>query len=131
MPGLNIAGIDLDVHTLVIATMCIFLGYQAVLFSVTAKTFAITEGLLPADPGFANLFRYFTLERGLITGVVLSIAGLCLIGLILQIWYQTGFGNLNYKEGLRLTIPGALLVTLGFQTILSSLLLSIIGMRRR
>ena len=130
LPGLRIHGVLFDVHTLLVATMSIFLGYQAVLFSVSAKTFAISEGLLPQDSRFNALFRYFTLERGLILGFIACLIGLTLILITLNQWYAAGFGNLDYRHGLRLTIPGVLLTTLGFQTILGSFFLSILGMRR-
>jgi hypothetical protein len=46
-------------------------------------------------------------------------------------WIESGFGPLNYPETLRRVIPGVLLAVLGFQTILASLFVSILGMRRR
>src|SRR5215471_9209487 len=50
MPGLTVAGATFDAHTLLFASLFILLGYQSILFSMFAKTFAITEGLLPGDP---------------------------------------------------------------------------------
>jgi hypothetical protein len=46
-------------------------------------------------------------------------------------WRMTGFGSLDYGRTMRLVIPGATLTALGFQTILSSFFVSILGMRRR
>ena len=42
-----------------------------------------------------------------------------------------GFGNLDYPTTMRWVIPGATLTALGFQTLLSSFFVSILGMRRR
>jgi hypothetical protein len=46
-------------------------------------------------------------------------------------WRATGFGRLDYAYTMRWVIPGATLTALGFQTILSSFFVSILGMRRR
>lgn len=130
MPGTVIAGIGLDVHSLILASCLVIIGHQAILFSISAKTFAITEGLLPPDPKFSRLFKFFTLERGLITGSISCILGLLLILATFDKWRLSHFGMLNYQEGLRLMVPGVLLCTLGFQTILGSFFLSILGLRR-
>ena len=131
LPGLHIGGIGLDVHTLLVATCCILLGYQAVLFSVFAKTFAMTEGLLPPKQQFLEKFKLFNLERGLIAGALVTLLGAGLIGYTFAKWWQADFGSLDSSWGLRLVIPGILLVTTGFQTILSSFLLSLLGMHRK
>jgi hypothetical protein len=46
-------------------------------------------------------------------------------------WRIVEFGNLDYAKTMRLVVPGAMLTALGFQTILSSFFVSILGMRRR
>ncbi len=129
-PGTIIAGVGLDVHTLLVATLFVLLGYQAILFSVSAKTFAITEGLLPDDPSFSRFFRFFTLERGLIAGLLGCASGALLILWTFVIWKAAHFGPLDYHTGLRLIIPGVLLFTLGSQTMFASFFLSILGMRK-
>jgi len=39
------------------------------------------------------------------------------------------FGELNYAETMRVVIPGVTLTALGFQTVLMSFFLSLLGMR--
>jgi len=41
------------------------------------------------------------------------------------------FGTLDYAQTMRLVVPGVTLTALGFQTILSSFFVSILGMSRR
>ena len=131
MPNLTIRGIAFDVHTLLFASLSIICGYQAILFAVMTKTFAIREGLMPEDPRLTRLYRWFNLESGLVAGGLGFVAGLALlIAAVLQ-WRDTGFGLLDYKQTMRVVIPGVTLTTLGFQTILSSFYLSILGMRSR
>jgi hypothetical protein len=49
LPGLKIGGVTFDAHTLLFSSLAILMGYQSVLFAISAKTFAINEGLLPRD----------------------------------------------------------------------------------
>ena len=130
MPGTKIRGIGLDVHTLLLSTASILIGFQAILFSVSAKTFAITEGLLPDDPKFSRLFRYFTLERGLIVGAAGLLLGAALILWTLNEWRLVGFSALDYQRSMRIALPGVMFLTLGVQLVLGSFFLSILGMRR-
>ena len=56
LPGLHFGGVGLGVNTLLLSSLSILLGYQTVLFSISAKTFAMTEGLLPPDNHFGVMF---------------------------------------------------------------------------
>jgi len=123
-------GITFDVHTLLYAAMAIVIGYQTVNFAVFTKVFAITEGLLPEDPRLSKLFRYVTLETGLIAGGLLFFGGLALSLYALSSWGAHSFGPLDPSHTLRLVIPAVALITLGLQTILSSFFLSILGLKR-
>jgi glycosyltransferase involved in cell wall biosynthesis len=131
LPGVSILGVTLDAHTLLFANLSILCGYQSVLFAIFSKTFAINEGLMPEDPKLARFFQLINLERGLI----LATAALCLgVGLLLMAvnaWREVGFGSMDYPRTMRLVIPGATLTALGFQTMLSSFFLSILGMKRK
>ena len=120
-----------DAHTLLVASLAILCGYQAILFAVLAKTFAITEGLLPADPRFMKAFEIVNLERGLILGAGGFLIGIALLGGAVNQWRLTGFGPLNYAHTMRWVVPGTLLGALGFQTVLWSFFISMLGLRRR
>ena len=131
LPSVSIAGATFDAHTLLGATMFIFVGYQTLLFSLFTKMFAAAEGLLPQDPRIKRILETVNLERGLVFGAVVTLIGLGLISVVLFKWVDSGFGTLNYPDTLRQVIPGVMFAVLGFQTILASLFVSILGMRRR
>jgi glycosyltransferase involved in cell wall biosynthesis len=131
MPGVKILGAALDAHTLLIASLAILLGYQTLLFAVFTKTFAATEGLMPADPKFGSMFQCMNLERGLIAGGTGIFAGVTMLGLAVAKWYQAGFGALDYSQTMRWVIPGVTLTALGFQTVFSSFFVSILKMARK
>ena len=131
MPGLTIHGMTFDAHTLLFASLAILCGYQAVLFSIFSKTFAVSEGLMPEDPRLTRFFKIMYLERGLLLSGLGLLLGLGLLVAAIHQWKLTGFGQLDYAKTMRLVVPGSTLTALSFQTILSSFFVSILGMRRR
>ena len=126
-----IGGVGFDINTLLFAAMSILIGFQSVVFATFTKVFAISEGLLPEDPRLSRLFRYITLEVGLVVGVLLVLAGAGAWALGLEYWRSHHFGPLDPEKTLRIVIPGVVFFTLGFQIILSSFFLSVLGMSRR
>ena len=132
LPGpRRIGNIVFDIHTLLFAAMAILIGFQSVVFATFTKIFAISEGLLPEDPRLTRMFRYITLEVGLVAGVLLILAGAGAWVLGLEYWRIRQFGPLDPEKTLRIVIPGVVCFTLGFQVILSSFFLSVLGMSRR
>jgi hypothetical protein len=131
LPGVRIHGATLDAHTLLFATLAILVGFQSVLFAVFTKTFAMAERLMPEDPRMMRLFDYVNLERGILASVLLCAGGSVLLAMAVLAWSEAGFGPLDYARTMRLVIPGAMLVALGFQSLLGSFFLSILGMKRR
>jgi glycosyltransferase involved in cell wall biosynthesis len=131
LPATQIGGVTFDAHTLLFASLAMICGYQAILFSVFAKTFAMAEHLLPEDPVMMRLFKIVNLERGLLVSVLAMLAGLgLLVAAVLQ-WRAVGYGHLDYAHTMRYVIPGSTLTALGFQTFLSSFFISILGLARR
>jgi glycosyltransferase involved in cell wall biosynthesis len=132
LPGpRRIGNVVFDVHTLLFAAMAILIGFQSVLFATFTKIFAISEGLLPEDPRLTRMFRYITLEVGLVVGFLLILAGAGAWVLGLEYWRIRQFGPLDPEKTLRIVIPGVVCFTLGFQIVLSSFYLSVLGMSRR
>jgi hypothetical protein len=131
LPAVTIGRATFDAHTLLFSSLFILCGYQAILFAVMAKTFAITEGLLPEDPKFISLFKFVNLERGLIFGALTFVAGCALLAVAINQWRVNDWGRLDYARTMRWVIPGTLFAALGFQTVLFSFFISILGLRRK
>jgi glycosyltransferase involved in cell wall biosynthesis len=131
LPGVRFHGVAFDAHTLLFATVAILCGYQTILFAIFTKTFAINERLLPEDPRLDRFFKHMYLERGLILGVATMLSGAGLLLMAVLEWKRAGFGHLDYASTMRIVVPGATLSALGFQTILSSFFVSILGLQRR
>jgi glycosyltransferase involved in cell wall biosynthesis len=124
-------GITFDVHTLLYGAAAIIIGFQAILFAVFTKIFAISEGLLPEDPRLNRAFRHVTLEVGLIAALLLIVAGLGGTAYAYWFWDRLSFGNLDPSQTMRVVIPAVTALTVGCQTLFSSFFLSILGLKRR
>ena len=127
----KIGNLVLDIHTLLYAVLAVLLGFQAVIFSIFTKIFAISEGLLPADPRMDRVFRYVTLEAGLAIGVLLIMLGIAGSVSALEQWGARGFGPLEPAVTLRTVLPSMLAFMLGSQIVFSSFFLSVLGLKRR
>jgi len=119
----------LNIGSLMLACMAVIVGYQLTAFAFYTKVFGITEKLLPEDPKLNRLFRYFSLERGIVVSMQISLSGFLLLMHSAWLWSQTNFGPLPWDENLRRIIPGATLLLLGIQSFFSSFFLSILGLR--
>jgi glycosyltransferase involved in cell wall biosynthesis len=132
LPGPRVFhGIGFDVHTLLYAFAAVVLGFQLISFATFTKVFAVTEGLLPEDPRLKRLFRWVTLETGLVTGGLLIVLGIGGTLFAVSDWAKAGFGPLDPQHTLRIVMPSVFALTMGVQIIFSSFFLSILELKRR
>ena len=123
-------GVRFDVHTLLYALVAVLLGFQLVAFAVFTKVFAMTEGLLPEDLRFNQLFQWVKLETGLTIGGLMVLAGLSGSAFTIFDWARGSFSGFNDLPMLRLVMLSVFSLTLGAQIVFSSFFLSILGLRR-
>jgi glycosyltransferase involved in cell wall biosynthesis len=128
---LKIGDITFDIHTLLITSLVITIGFQSTAFSLLAKVFAITNKLLPYNERFMRLFKYYSLELGILVGILLLVIGLVGVVYSVFIWGESSFGILNSSMMMRLLIPAVTLMSLGVQTIMFSFLFSLLGLRTK
>ena len=127
---LKIGAVKFDVDTLVAASAMVVIGFQAVLFWLFTQVYAGSEGFLPEEPKVQRLLGKLSLERGLLAGVAIGIAGL--VGLIFSLtyWQANKFGQLNYEHALRLMVPSVTALVVSCQVILGTFFLSILGIKQ-
>jgi len=121
----------LDVSALVYAMAAVLIGFQAILFAAFSRAFVANEGLMPPSPGMQKAFKVLNLERGLIIGLLLLIVGIGLAIYGFIHWGSSDFGALDARDAIRLAVPAATLSVLGFETIMGSFFLSVLGLSRR
>ncbi len=126
LPQVHVFGAALDVHTLLIASLLILLGWQCVLLATLARIFTGREGMMPPH----DKLEHVTVERGLAFGIIAGLVGTGLIGKVVFHWWQRDFGVLVYPDTMRLVVPGVTLVAVGFQTAMASLMAGVLMMQR-
>jgi glycosyltransferase involved in cell wall biosynthesis len=132
LPGpLAIGAYSFDVDTLTYALGLVLIGAHITVFAVSAKVFGTQEGFLPVNPQFERLFKFITLETGLLFGCLLLLIGAGMLGYAVFLWHATGFGHLSPTHMLRVTLPSATLLMLGVEVIFGSFFLSLLGLNRR
>ena len=125
-----IAGVQLQVHSMLAAGVLGLLGVQTLTFAVLARQFAVREGFLPATRNLVRLRRWATLERVVAAGIFLLLAGLGGLGLAAVHWALTGFGPLDYAQTMRAVVPSLVAMGIGLQLVLSGFLSGILDLPR-
>ncbi len=132
LPGpLHLGTVTFDVAALVYSAAATIVGFQAVSFALFTKIYAVSKGFLPPDDRIDRLGTRFRLERGLLVGVAILLAGAVGVGVSLWRWRDEGFGDLDPGDQLRVVVPAALALVIGSSTILGSFFLSILGMDKK
>jgi hypothetical protein len=117
-----------DFHVLLFGALALILGWNLVLFDVLAKTFSMEAGLARPGRWLRRLAGAFTLERGLIAGAALFLAGAVLELKIVIDWVRSGYGPLMAVRGI---VIGMTAMVLGAQTVFASFLVSLMSIKRR
>jgi len=124
--SLNIFGIKLQYHPMFLSALLIIIGYQLIIFALFAKTYAITH--LGEKPVFNKFYKYLTIEKAGIAGIIIILLGVVTFATILSNWINTGFGEL---QEVKKAIIALALIIVGIQTIFSSFMLSILGIKEK
>lgn len=122
----QILGIKLQYHPMFLSALLIIIGYQLIIFSLFAKTYAIIH--LGDGPIFDNLYKYITIEKASMAGLSIVVIGIVIYLFIFFKWLNSGFGEL---QEIKNSILALTLIIIGIQTIFSSFMLSILGIQEK
>lgn len=122
----QILGIKLFHHPMFFSALLIIIGYQLIIFALFTKTYSITH--LGEEPVIDRLYKLITIERASLIGIIIAGLGAVIYLWIFFKWLNTGFGELNEIKN---SIVALTLLTLGIQTIFSSFMLSILGIKEK
>jgi glycosyltransferase involved in cell wall biosynthesis len=120
---IKIGRLSFDYHYMLLGSLLSILGFQIVVTGLFAKAYCYARGLLSSDSILAALKRHFSLERGLVAGLILFLTGFLLDGQVLARWLEGGMGALN---AIRPVTLASTLMIIGAQTIFSSFFLSML-----
>jgi glycosyltransferase involved in cell wall biosynthesis len=120
-PGPRAVGsVVFDVHTMLLGSLCVIVGFQTLWLWAYAKIHGWTSGLLPPRTFSLRVFHYFNLERGLLLGLALLLVGLGLNLWLVFHWAGRNLGALDIEYTMRHALWGFTAMVLGVQTILRS-----------
>ena len=118
--------IVLDVHSFLVAAMCILLGLQAVSFAIIGRRFASRYGFIPHSREFDRVLEGLTLERLLLIALALVAVGLVALGWGFSQWAARGFGPLPLGSTMRAMIVAVTTLVAGIQLAMSAFMASMI-----
>ncbi|MFN3238593.1 MAG: glycosyltransferase family 2 protein [Pseudomonadales bacterium] len=127
---INIGAAILDIQTLLYSAALTVVGLQMIFFSTIVQLIGIGFGNFPNHHRPNWLLGVFTLERGLVFGLLLILLGLAWTGSALMVWREVNFSELDPRTAMRQTIPAVTMVIIGAQTVLHSFVISAIQMFR-
>jgi hypothetical protein len=93
-----------------------------------AKTYAVNNLGDKLSKNLNNLYKYISIESGSIVGLFLILSGI-LMYLFIFINWLNGFGSFGLSETKK-SILAFTLIIMGVQTVSSSFMLSILGIKR-
>jgi glycosyltransferase involved in cell wall biosynthesis len=125
----KINSVTFDVQTLLYSMSILLIGFQFVLFYGLTKVFAVTQKLLPKSDRFDTIFKYISLEKGLILGLIMVIIGGIYSIYAVSFWSDNHFGPLNFRQTSRIIIPSVFTIIIGIQIVLFSFFFSILGLK--
>lgn len=109
-------------HTLVLGSMMLILGFQIFSFGISAKVYAVKEGIEEKGKLTRFFMKYSVLEEGLIIGGSMFVFGFIVGIYIFLRWRDSGYGALFM---LRQAIVVLTLTTLGISVMFFSFFISI------
>lgn len=122
----EIFGIVLYFHPMFLSSLLLIVGYQAMIFALFARIYAVNH--LGEESSFLQkFFKFFNLEKVILAGAGLGLAGLIILILIFNSWARGGFTALEETPNFILSLT---LLVLGTQTVFSVFMMSILGIKK-
>jgi len=116
-----------DTHLAVFASGLSILAFQVLNLGVFAHLYAVEKGVLKPDRFFRFYRTYFNLERSVIFGLLLFLAGAAINLYIFCEWYSRHFGAL-YR--IRESVFAMTLMVIGLQLIFSSFFTGLLFLKK-
>ncbi|HXN86412.1 MAG TPA: glycosyltransferase family 2 protein [Candidatus Binataceae bacterium] len=120
----SVSSMTFDYHYMILGSLLTILGFQAIMTGLFAKAYCHAARLYAPDLVLEAFRRHFTLERGLMVGALLLMAGFGVDAKILISWLRSGMGALG---AIRPATEASTLMIIGAQIIFSSFFLSLLG----
>ena len=117
-----IAGLHFGDHWMVIAGALLTVAHQVFIFGLAGLIFGLREGFRKPLPVYGPVLRAARLEYMLVSGVFFVAMSAAMLGWVIYVWSQSGFGALS---AVREMVGAATLLAVGLQNFFGGFLLSI------
>jgi hypothetical protein len=121
----DVLGRRWQIHTMLALVALTLIGAQLVQLWVFARTYARTR-FGERDPLLERLGRHASLERGLLVGGLLVLAGTLILAWVIIPWAARGFGELSHEYPTALAFT---LIGLGVQVVFGSFFVGVLTLR--
>jgi glycosyltransferase involved in cell wall biosynthesis len=112
---------QLHLNTFILGAFFLIGGIQFLLTALSIKTYSVVHGYDRMEGVAKFLMNYYNLEKMLVVGGILILAGILLGSVIVADWISTGYGVLNQFSQ---AVIALLLTIIGLQVILTSIFVS-------
>lgn len=123
---ITLGDVTFDIHTMLYSSISIVIGFQCVTFYLFAKILTTKMGLSNNESWLTSFNTYFSLEKGLCSGLFFLLSGISLSIYSIMIWDKKQFGDLDPLFVFRFVIPAVTCLLLGIQIIFNSFFTSIL-----
>ncbi|MBU1305221.1 MAG: glycosyltransferase family 2 protein [Alphaproteobacteria bacterium] len=97
----RLGGVTFDIHTFLVAALCVIVGVQSIAFAVIGRRFASRYGFIPRSDQYDRLLEGLSLERILLVAVVLMVVGAGALLWGVSEWAARDYGPLNPSSTMR------------------------------
>ncbi len=123
---INIGQIQLDLNSFLFSIGLIIVGTQTIFFGILARIFATKFGSLPNSKSVTKFANQFSLERGIILGILLLLISLIAAFGLLGHWRGNSLAGLDRDSALRVSGLVVLTSAVGIQTLFASFFASML-----
>lgn len=117
---------ELRMHSLILGSMLLIMGYQTLLSGLYVGAFGKSYGVAGEGGLGKRLASYHSLEKELVIGGALLVGGVVLGSKVIFSWIDVGFGSLQEVQEAMMAM---ILSIMGLQTIFSAIIISLLLLR--
>jgi glycosyltransferase involved in cell wall biosynthesis len=123
---LEVGGVGFGVDSLVVLAALMIMGVEAVSLAVFSKIYGMNVGLIPRDDRLDKYSIVLKLETLLLIGLILMFLGISGLVISLSYWHSRNFGGLDPTQSLKIVVPAATVLVVGFQIFMAGLFVGVL-----
>lgn len=127
----TIGQVHFGINTMMYGAASLLVGTNIIMFSMFTKAYAMQSGFIPNSSKTMSRIEEFTVEKGVVSGLLLTVIGLIITVIAFVIWGNHSFGDLQPEVMTKITIPAATLIAIGIELIFASFFLGILKIERK